>query len=195
MILYIYSNLREVKIMNEHEKLIKSRERFIDSIAQNMTLYGITPSIGRLYGLLYFSEDPMTLDTMKDELSMSKTSMSTSVRQLQELNMVEKVWKKGERKDLYISSNDWYQLFTDLFSIKWRTAISLNVASIHKSLEELTLLIDDPATSENIKSEAKIDVEKLQYALEYYNWLNRLVDSLESHEIFKYIPKNDKHEL
>lgn len=175
--------------MNEQEKLLKARERFIDSMAQNMNLYGIAPSVGRLYGLLYFSDHPMTLDEMKDDLSMSKTSMSTSVRQLQELNMVEKVWKKGERKDLYKSHDDWYQSFTDLFSIKWRTGISLNISHIKKSLKDLNELIDDPDTNESVKAAAKTDIDKLHYSLEYYDWLNRLVDSLESGEIFNFIPK------
>lgn len=176
-------------MLNEHEKLKKARDRFIDSMAHNMNLYGITHSVGRLYGLLYFSENPMTLDEMKDELGMSKTSMSTSVRQLQELNMVERVWKKGERKDLYKNTEDWYQSFTDLFSIKWRAGISLNLSTINKSLRELNDLIENPDTSEEIKAAAKIDIEKLNYALEYYDWLNRLVDSLESSDIFQYIPK------
>jgi DNA-binding transcriptional regulator GbsR (MarR family) len=175
----------------ENEKLLKARNRFIDSMSQNMTLYGITPSVGRLYGMLYFSEDPMTLDDMKDELGMSKTSMSTSVRQLQELKMVEKVWKKGVRKDLYESSDDWYQSFTDLFSIKWRMGISLNITNINKSLEELNEIIQDPTISEEIKTAAKMDIAKFNYALEYYDWLNRLVDSFESADIFRYIPKKE----
>jgi DNA-binding transcriptional regulator GbsR (MarR family) len=175
--------------LRENEKLLKARSRFIDSMAQNMNLYGVPHSVGRLYGLLYFSEGPMTLDEMKNELGMSKTSMSTSVRQLQELNMVERVWKKGERKDLYESSNDWYQSFTDLFSIKWRMGISLNITTINKSLKELEEIVHDPAISEDIKASAKIDIEKFHYGLEYYDWLNRLVDSFESKEIFKYIPK------
>lgn len=80
------------------ERLDKARERVIETISQNMNLYGITPSVGRLYGLLYFQAVPMTLDEMKEELGMSKTSMSTSVRNLLELKMVEKVWRKGSRK-------------------------------------------------------------------------------------------------
>jgi DNA-binding transcriptional regulator GbsR (MarR family) len=175
--------------MGEKEKLHQARSRFIDSMAKNMNLYGITPSVGRLYGLLYFNEQPMTLDCMKDELGMSKTSMSTSVRQLQELKMVEKVWKKGTRKDLYQSLDDWYETFADLFSVKWRAGISLNISSIHKSLKELDELIEDEQTSLEIKEAAQTDKEKLEHALEYYDWLNRLVDSIESKEIFQYIPK------
>lgn len=171
------------------DKLEKARERVIDAIAQNMNLYGVTPSVGRLWGLMYFHDEPMTLDDMKQELGMSKTSMSTSVRNLVELKMVDKVWKKGIRKDLYEVEEDWYQTFIDFFSIKWRSGISMNVSAIQKSLADLKELLEDEQTSEEVKVEAENDIAKLNNALEYYFWLNRLVDSFDSHEIFKYVPK------
>lgn len=171
------------------DKLEKARERVIDAIAQNMNLYGVTPSVGRLWGLMYFHDEPMTLDDMKQELGMSKTSMSTSVRNLVELKMVDKVWKKGIRKDLYEVEEDWYQTFIDFFTIKWRSGISMNVSAIQKSLADLKELLEDEQISEEVRVEAKTDIAKLNNALEYYFWLNRLVDSFESHEIFKYVPK------
>ncbi|MGM0877419.1 MAG: choline uptake/conversion transcriptional regulator CudC [Bacillota bacterium] len=167
----------------------KARERVIEAISQNMNLYGVTPSVGRLWGLLYFQNQPMTLDEMKNELGMSKTSMSTSVRNLMDLHMVDKVWKKGNRKDLYEAEDDWYQTFIDFFTIKWRNGVTINVTAIEKSLRELNELYETPDLSDEIISEVKSDIEKLHQSLEYYDWLNRLVDSFETHEIFKYIPK------
>lgn len=175
--------------MNGEKKLEEARERVIDAISQNMNLYGVTESIGRLYGALYFQEAPMTLDDMKEELGMSKTSMSTSVRSLLELKMVDKVWKKGVRKDLYQAEPDWYQTFIDFFTIKWRNGISINVSAMEKSRADLQDLIQDEQVDEGVKEKARMDIEKLTSALEYYDWLNRLVDSFESEEIFKYIPK------
>ena len=70
----------------KHEETI---EKFIQAIATNMSLYGLTPSVGRLYGVLYFEDKPMTLDDMREALSMSKTSMSTGVRALSDMKMVE----------------------------------------------------------------------------------------------------------
>jgi len=175
--------------MNDKEKLEHARERVIDSIAQNMDLYGVTDSIGRLYGMLFFQDNPMTLDEMKEELGMSKTSMSTSVRTLLELKMVDKVWKKGVRKDLYKAEEDWYQSFIDFFTIKWRSAISENVYAMEKSINELKGLIHQEETNEEVKRIAEGDIKKLTDAIEYYNWLDRFVDTLESHEIFKLVPK------
>ncbi|WP_219723257.1 GbsR/MarR family transcriptional regulator [Bacillus sp. Marseille-P3661] len=164
----------------------------IDALAQNMNLYGITPSAGRLYGLLLFSDKPLTLDEMKEELGMSKTSMSTSVRTLLDLNMVEKVWIKGERKDLYSIKEDWYQCFFDYFTIKWRTAITTNSTVMEKSITKLQKLIADPETSEEIREQALIDIKKLEERLDYYDWQDRLIDSFETKEILNFIPIEKK---
>ncbi|MBP3040869.1 GbsR/MarR family transcriptional regulator [Bacillaceae bacterium Marseille-Q3522] len=179
-------------MVNDREILEAARERVIDAIAQNINLYGVTDSIGRLYGMLHFHETPMTLDEMKVELGMSKTSMSTSVRTLLELKMVDKVWKKGVRKDLYKAEEDWYQTFIDYFTIKWRSGVSKNVSAMEKSLADLKKITANEQAEEGIKKAASCDIEKIEYALEYYEWLNRFIDQLESHEIFDYIPKKAK---
>lgn len=175
--------------MQGKDELEKARERVIEAISQNMNLYGVTPSVGRLWGLLYFQNQPLTLDEMKNELGMSKTSMSTSVRNLMDLHMVDKVWKKGNRKDLYKAEEDWFQTFSDFFTIKWRSGVNINVSAIEKSLQELHKLLDTNELTEEMIALINNDIEKLHQALDYYDWLNRLVDSFETNEIFKYIPK------
>src|SRR5699024_11992518 len=47
----------ETENWEKHDEMI---QRFIQVIAKNMNLYGITPSVGRLYGVLYFNDQPMT---------------------------------------------------------------------------------------------------------------------------------------
>lgn len=177
------------KVVNMNEQLNKYRTKVIETIAQNINLYGITPSIGRLYGALYFSDEPLTLDDMANITGMSKTSMSTAIRTLADLKMVDKVWKKGVRKDLYVVQGDWYQTFTDLFTIKWRRALSVNINVIEKSLAQLEKMISNNNIGEEMKKIVEADIQKLTYALEYYDWLDRLIDSFETKEIFDYVPK------
>lgn len=170
------------------EKLQKARERVIHSIAKNIDLYGITPSIGRLYGTMYFHGAPMTLDEMRDALGMSKTSMSTGVRSLLDIKMVHRTWQKGVRKDLYQVEEDWYKTFIGLFSTRWGKGIEYNKKEIEKAKHELEQLLDetDDADVQQIITE---DLAKLEHALEYYDWLTRLVQSFETGEIFNFIPK------
>lgn len=170
------------------KRLQLARERVIQTIAQNMDLYGITPSIGRLYGTLFFEGEPMTLDQMGDALEMSKTSMSTGVRSLLEINMVHKHWVKGVRKDLYSAEEDWYKTFVDLFTTKWSKGIEMNEKEIYKAKRELEVLLQE-TTDKDLKELIVIDLAKLDHAVEYYDWLKRLVYSFETGEIFNIIPK------
>src|SRR4051794_23951302 len=64
------------------EMLEEAEAIVIDAIAETMDLYGVTPSIGRLYGVLYLSEEAMTLNQMSNSLGMSKPSMSTGIHSL-----------------------------------------------------------------------------------------------------------------
>lgn len=174
--------------MDGKERLEKSRRRITESIAQNIHLYGLPPSAGRQYGMMFFQNQPSTLDNMSEELGMSKTSMSTSVRALVDSKLVERVWERGVRKDLYKVKDDWYQSFIDMFTIKWRRSVSLHSTAIRRSLAELEQLIDDQTISEDVLNEAKTDIEKLIYIRDYYAWLDRLVDAFEDHDIFDLVP-------
>jgi len=166
-------------------------EKFIQVIAKNMNLYGITSSVGRLYGALYFADRPMTLDDMRDALEMSKTSMSTGVRALAEMKMVEPAYKKGIRKDLYKSEEDWYKSFTSLFGNKWEKSTQSNLEEAEETIEELKQLkeeVDDPELVGKIDK----DIDRLLYARDYYMWLLQFINVVESGEIFKYVPKPPK---
>lgn len=176
--------------MDANEQLEKARERIIETIAQNIHLYGLTPSSGRQFGTMYFHDEPLTLDEMTEKLGMSKTSMSTSVRALSDLKLVERAWKRGVRKDLYQVKDDWYQSFIDLFSTKWRRSISLHMTAVRKSTNELNKLAADPTISDELKETVEKDLERLSYMKDYYEWLDRLVDAFEDHEIFDLVPRN-----
>jgi DNA-binding transcriptional regulator GbsR (MarR family) len=168
----------------------KSRQRVIDSIGNNMDLYGITLSIGHLYGNIYFNNGPVTLDDMREKMGMSKTSMSTGMRTLMELKMINKVWEKGARKDLYEVETDWYQNFTDYFSIKWRKSMEMNINSLNKSIAEIRKLREENLDHAKLVEQTDVDIQKMTDALHYYSWLDRFIDILESGEIFNWIPKH-----
>src|SRR5690625_5878167 len=117
----------------ERQKHEQTIERYVESIAKNMSLYGITPSIGRFYGGLYFSEDPMTLDDMTDALQMSKTSMSTGIRALSDMRMVESTFRRSVSNDIYQAEEDWYKSFTTLFGKQWCSSTEENTGEGKKA--------------------------------------------------------------
>lgn len=181
----ILSKEESIKDWELYEETI---DKFIQEIAKNMNLYGITSSIGRLYGVLYFSDEPMTLDDMVNALQMSKTSMSTGVRALSEMKMVESTFRKGVRKDLYQTEDDWYNSFTSLFSNRWRRHTEAN---IEEAEEAIKILKNLKQKTKDEKLTHKLDsvIERLHYAKNYYSWLMKFIKVVESGEIFEFIPK------
>ncbi|RXI96397.1 transcriptional regulator [Anaerobacillus alkaliphilus] len=175
--------------MTELQKIEEARDVMISAIAQTMIIYGVTPSVGRIYGVLYFSEEPMSLDDIKDQVAMSKASVSNGMRELLETEMVIKVWKKGDRKDHYIAEKDFLKNFINFFVKKLRQERSL----ILKAMEQAKPVFEDLATNsdtEQVKELASRDLETITASLSYFDWTMRLANSLESGEIFEHYPKH-----
>lgn len=178
--------------MQDHNELAReaierAKGNVIHSIAETMDLYGVTPSAGRLYGTMYF-ENEMTLDTMKDELGMSKPSMSTAVRTLQEINVVHKTWQKGSRKDIFVAEKNFFKSLVHFFCIKWRREVKLNLEAIDLSEAELQKVLKDTKVDKAIRAEAQRHFELIHESRKYYYWLETLVDSFENGDIFRYLP-------
>ena len=172
----------------EWEKYEYISEKFIRAIAKNMKLYDITPSVGRLFGVLYFSDEPMTLDELGQALDMSKTSMSTGVRALSDINMVETTFKRGIRKNLYQAEEDWYKSFTSLFGIHWRKHTEMNILEAKETIQSLHALQEE-ITDASLKEKIDKDIERIQYAKKYYQWLMQFIEVIETGKIFDFIPK------
>jgi len=98
------------------------------------------------------------------------------------------VWEKGSRKDLYEVEYDWYQTFTDFFAIKWRKAVESNILVLRRSIDELTkvMAVEEDEPLRNVLEE---DIRKMKESVKYYEWLDRLIDAMESGEIYKLVPK------
>ncbi len=82
-------------------------QRFIEDAGNLAQSLGFGRVVGQIYGLLYFSEEPVCLNDMTEELGISKGSASMCVRQLEQWGAVRKVWVKGDRRDYY-EANDWF---------------------------------------------------------------------------------------
>lgn len=66
----------------------------------------LNPTVGQIYGLLYMSPKPVSLNEMVENLGISKGAISTNVRILESWGAVRKVWVDSSRKDYYEANPD-----------------------------------------------------------------------------------------
>ena len=170
-------------------KMMQIEDKFIENIADNMRMYGISTTVGRVLGIIYINRNPMTLDELSEAPGMSKTRMSQVVREMVDHNIAEKVFEKGVRKDIYNVEQDYYQTFISLLTSGWQRAIKRNRLVGKKLSAELANLLENETINE--ETEAKINdlLSETKEWLNYYDWLHRLVEFFDSGEVFNHVPK------
>ncbi|MBM4763569.1 GbsR/MarR family transcriptional regulator [Bacillus sp. B15-48] len=164
-------------------------DQFIEKIADNMHTYGVSTTVGRVLGIIYINRKAMTLDELSEATGMSKTRMSQVVREMVDLNIAEKVFEKGIRKDLYNVEQDYYQTFISLFTSNWRKAINKNKMFEKKLSAELKAILNDEDLNEETEQKINLLLKETKEWLDYYQWLAQLVEFFESGEIFNHVPK------
>ncbi|UFT99862.1 GbsR/MarR family transcriptional regulator [Radiobacillus kanasensis] len=170
-------------------KIEQAKDKVIGAIAETMDLYGVTPAAGNLYATMYF-KDQMTLDEMREELEMSKPSMSTSVRRLQEIEMVKKTFTRGSRKHTYMAEKNFFRSFMAFYCQMWEREVKMNFEAVEEAQEDLIDVIKDSTSTPDVVAEAKKYYDQLEESKAYYHWLEDLVSSIRSGKIFEFLPKD-----
>lgn len=165
----------------DHVKLEEVKEEIIRDLTDTIRLYGLSPSESRLYGTIFIEDQPMTLDQMSKSLGMSKTAMSNGIRSLLEAKMVERVWKKGVRKDLYKVEDDLIKSFSNSFIQSWKQTISHHKQGLIEKQEQL-IKLEQTLTHDQAKQEIAHYLHKIEEILAFYDWLGRAFTQMDQFE-------------
>jgi len=111
--------------------------------AKTLEMFDLSQLDARLFVYLYLADEPLTLDEMSAALGKSKTSMSTSARNLSDANLISRVWKKGVRKDLYEANSNLFRLFMNSHINQW-LAVTKHQKEMIKDIEESLKQIEIP---------------------------------------------------
>ncbi|MBN1403940.1 MAG: hypothetical protein JW942_05680 [Opitutales bacterium] len=85
------------------EKLVEWENSMIETFASGGDTLGFPRSVSMIYGLLFCSRDPLSMEDVMQRLSISKGSASQGLRQLTTVGAVKKQIQLGERKTLYVA--------------------------------------------------------------------------------------------
>lgn len=172
---------------NYTSQVEEAKDLVINSIGETMDLYGINRSVGNLYGIMVF-EGSMTLDEMRQQLQMSKPSMSAGVKKLQEYDIVKQQFTRGSRKQHFIAEKDFFTFFHNFFTKKWEREIDTNMEAVKDAEAILNPLLNNSDLTDEERQDIDKVKAKLDHSKVYYEWLAQLSEALETGEIFKYFP-------
>ncbi|WP_423793083.1 GbsR/MarR family transcriptional regulator [Methanocaldococcus indicus] len=81
------------------------KKKVVEMFAELAKLHGLNKSVGAVYGILFIFDKPLSIKDIMEELKISKGNVSMSLRKLEELGFIKKVWIAGERKNYYIAKD------------------------------------------------------------------------------------------
>ncbi|PWU67268.1 GbsR/MarR family transcriptional regulator [Gracilibacillus dipsosauri] len=158
---------------NERLELEKINNQIISEFSKTLEMFSLNKTEAQLFVTLYLNGAPMTLNEMRDALGKSKTAMSYSIRRLLEFNLVERVFQKGVRQDLYEARQDLYKKFMKTYVNRWLDSLNLQI-------DNLADIQDTMGNCPN--DEKKLLEHKIEEAISFHR-------SLET--VFSKIKKND----
>jgi HTH-type transcriptional regulator, glycine betaine synthesis regulator len=119
-------------------RLQSVEERFVDLWNNMATLWGISPTMARLHGLLYITGEALSMDDIMDRLGISRGNVSMNLSKLVEWGLVRKVHKKGDRREYYESLSDVWEMFTLVANQRKRREIDPILNTLRRCREDLT---------------------------------------------------------
>lgn len=119
------------------EHLEKIEEQFVELWNSMATLWGISPTMARVHGLLYLRGEPLSMDDIMERLEISRGNVSMSVNKLIEWGLVYRVHKKGDRKEYFASITDLWEMFTLVAHQRKRREVDPILATLRRCQEQL----------------------------------------------------------
>ena len=74
--------------------------------------WGVNRTVAQVHALLYLSPEPLPAEEIADVLTIARSNVSTSLRELQNWNLVQVEHRMGDRRDFFRTSSDVWELFT-----------------------------------------------------------------------------------
>ncbi|MDH4073263.1 MAG: MarR family transcriptional regulator, partial [Gammaproteobacteria bacterium] len=75
------------------------------------TRWGTTRTVAQIQALLYLSPRPLRADEIVEALSVARSNVSTSIRELQSYGLVKMTHMLGDRRDYFECLSDVWELF------------------------------------------------------------------------------------
>ncbi|WP_250846707.1 GbsR/MarR family transcriptional regulator [Aquisphaera insulae] len=103
--------------------------QFVEHWGMMARAWGINPTMGELFALLYITGSDWTAEELRDRLRISRGNVSMNLRELMAWGVVRRIHRQGERRELYRAEGDVWTLFRRILKERKRRELepTLNV--------------------------------------------------------------------
>jgi len=147
-----------------------SQQQFILHWGEMSSRWGINRSMAQIHALLYLSEEPLNAEQISQELSIARSNVSNSLRELRAWGIVRAVHHLGDRRECYEAVSDVWDMFLTILEQRKRREMD-------PTLETLRGCIAEEAKSQG---EETLPLQRMRSMLDLLELLNRWYEQMRS---------------
>jgi HTH-type transcriptional regulator, glycine betaine synthesis regulator len=111
---------------------------FVGLWRQMSSLWGVSPTMAEIHGLLYITGSALSMDDIMARLRISRGNVSMNLSKLVEWGLVRRVHQRGDRRDYYESLSDVWEMFTLVAAQRKRREIDPILNTLRACREQLS---------------------------------------------------------
>ena len=156
------------------EELWQSEVLVSDSIGRLIEFWGFKRNMGRLWAILYLSDQPLSAPEIQERLQLSSGAVSMTLNELTRWGVVKKVWLQGERRDHYAAEGNFWKMISRVFNERERVEV-LDAIDI---MEDAIRFLNDKAKEPEERARAQFQEERIRELLDLARLGKQLLDAL-----------------
>jgi DNA-binding transcriptional regulator GbsR (MarR family) len=126
-------------------------EKYVLHWGEMGTRWGTNRTVAQVQALLYLSPKPLRADEIVDLLSVARSNVSTSIRELQSYGLVRMTHILGDRRDYFESLHDVWELFRVIIEQRKQRELNPTLTMLRGCAQEVEGEQEtDPVTKERI---------------------------------------------
>jgi len=128
-------------------------EKYVLHWGEMGTRWGTNRTVAQIQALLYLSPRPLRADEIVDLLSVARSNVSTSIRELQSFGLVKMTHMLGDRRDYFESLSDVWELFRVILEQRKQRELNPTLSMLRDVAVEVGNESEtDPVTKERIQN-------------------------------------------
>lgn len=128
-------------------------EKYVLHWGEMGTRWGTNRTVAQIQALLYLSPRPLRADEIVDLLSVARSNVSTSIRELQSYGLVKMIHVLGDRRDYFQSVSDVWDLFRIIIEQRKQRELNPTLKMLRLCAEQVEEESEtDPVTKERIRN-------------------------------------------
>jgi DNA-binding transcriptional regulator GbsR (MarR family) len=155
-------------------ELTEATQNFIVHWGEMGAKWGINRPVAQIHALLFISPDPLTAEEISETLSVARSTVSTSLRELQSWGIVKVAHVLGERRDHFETMDDVWEMFRLVLDERKRREMDPTLRMLHETLDDLEAADEEDAYTRQKLNEM---LDFFETMMSLYSQLQRLPTS------------------